>query len=258
MNGVIVYFPWGAGGNLVRNLITIDTRFEFLDDQDPIGKYPTEDGRYNFLLDYYSKPMDPTTWLPREWSLRARFHARYYEGGNCVYWNPDSLLVYDVHGGGTEIDNILDSRPLKCYDRYRIDRGLRSEQLSNWALVECTHIFLLPSDIPQITKIYNSKNPTINQLENEGDLEYRQKEAEIINTTMTNRLIGLSQKLIDQHQTVYKYDCIDLYKTPDIIYNIADNLSLSIKKEYINTIHSLWLQSTREVYYNYFNKELKL
>jgi hypothetical protein len=258
VRNVIVYFPWGGAGNLVKNIINLDTRFEFLDDQKFIGEYPTTESRYNFLLDYYKKPVDPTTWLPREWSIRARFHSRYYLNGNCVYWNPEKLLTYDVHGGWTEIDNILENRQLKIWDRVGVEKNIKQEQLSPWTLMDCAHIFLIPSDVPLVTRIYNSKNPTINQLEHEGDLAYRQEQAEIINTTMTNRLIDLARKLSNLGKVAYSYDAVGLYKTSDSIKDIVKQLGLNIPEEYIDTIHRVWLQSTQEVYYNYFNKELSI
>ena len=166
MNGVIVYFPWGSAGNLVKNIINIDTRFEFLDSNKIDGKYTDTESRYKFLIDYYNKEVTPDTWLPREWSIRAKFYNRYYENGNSVYWNPDKLLTYDCHGGGTELENILSGAYLKHWNRHQVSTGIIEEKLSSWTLQECVHIFLIPSDVSLTTEIYNSKNPTINQFEN--------------------------------------------------------------------------------------------
>ena len=52
INGVIVYFPWGAGGNFVKNIINIDTQFEFIDDNPNLVEYFTKESRYNWLVNY--------------------------------------------------------------------------------------------------------------------------------------------------------------------------------------------------------------
>ena len=151
LNSVIVYFPWGGAGNLGRNVINLDTRFEFIDDQQNAGHYPTQADRYNWLLGYYQRPMEPDLWLPREWSIRAKMHARYYDNSKITYWNPNYLLSYDVHGGQHEIDGILESTTLQCFDRMGIQEGRRQEQISSWTLRDCQHVFLIPKDIKTIT-----------------------------------------------------------------------------------------------------------
>ncbi|NDH69523.1 MAG: hypothetical protein EBY22_16840, partial [Gammaproteobacteria bacterium] len=103
MNNIILYFPWGGGGNLVRNIISIDLRFEFLDDQWPDRDYPTANSRYEFLLSYYNRPVEPSTWLPREWGQRGKIQNRYYRDGKIAHWNPGKLLVYDAHGSQADV-----------------------------------------------------------------------------------------------------------------------------------------------------------
>ena len=252
MDNIILYFPWGGGGNLVRNIISIDTRFEFSDDQWTNGHYPTADSRYEFLLNYYNKPVEPSTWLPREWRLRAKIQSRYYQNGKIVYWNPEKLLVYDAHGSQSDVINILSGRHLKCFNRWEINCGAASEQLSSWTLEDCTHIFLIPSDVSTITKIYNSKNPTINQLESVQDLARRRQQAEIANVKMCERLNNLAAQLRISGKQVYVYDCAELYRNPNTIKDIVSSMELAVNHNYIDSIHSVWLQSTQQVYYNYF------
>jgi hypothetical protein len=263
LNGVIVYFPWGAGGNFVRNMITMDTRFEFLGDQVPAEEYPLLEDRYKFLLDYYQKAMSPETWLDREWAIRFRVHAKYYENGAVVYWNPEQLWAVDVHGGGDEVSNILYNRKLKCYDRFRIEKELRAEEISPWTIKQCEHIFLMPEsgdDLNLMAEIYNSKNPTINQFGGIADMADRRSSNINAITTMTRKLKELETHLIEDSRSVHHFDFTKLYIDDGytIVYQIVDKLDLQIPKEYIKTLHAEWLQSTRDVYHTYFNRKLPL
>jgi hypothetical protein len=260
MNGVIVYFPWGGAGNLVKNVITLDTRFEFLDDQSYAGEYPTQESRFNWLYEYYSRPVEPETWLPREWSIRTKSHAKYYVNNEITYWNANKLVVYDVHGEENELDNNLKRGTLQHFDRVRIEMGQVQEQDSTWRLTDCEQVFLIPKNIKLITEIYNSKNPTINQLEHEGDLAYRQQEAQIINNTMSQRLVDLQHHFDSCGVKHHDYVADELYKTTgaDALLDITAKLNLTISEEYVRMIHSVWLSSTNAVYTKYFNKELDI
>jgi hypothetical protein len=241
MNGVIVYFPLGAGGNLVKNIISLDSRFEFS---------KTNKSRYEWMVDYYSQSMTSEQWLPREWSIRAEFHEKYYVNERIVKYNPAHLLVYDLHGGQYEVEGVLAGNKLHSIDPTKPD--------SKWTLQDCEHVFLLPNNQHLMMEIYNSKNPTINHLEHEGDLDYRRKEVATINTTMTSRLRGLQNKLAQGH--VYSYTADSLYTDTGYttITDLASKLGLDISHDHIKHIHSIWLQSTRELYYNYFKRELPL
>jgi hypothetical protein len=256
MKGVILYFPWGAAGNLVRNIITIDPRFDFFDDKEFRDSYPTATDRYNWLLEYYQRLMAPALWLQREWSIRQKLHTCYYTNNRIQFWNPDALVAYDCHGQEHEIDEILSNQQLRCYDRHRIATGERDEQLSTWHLQDCNHVFLLPSNTKLIAEIYNSKNPSLNQLN--GSLQEKQTAALVAINAMSNRLSSLVDPLITNGSKVNIYTADTLYTANgyDIINDIVTNLHLEVTLHQIKTLHSIWLQSTKEVYYNYFNREL--
>lgn len=259
MSNVIIYWPWGAGGNLVRNIISLDTRFEFFDDRVYKVSYPDVDSRYAFLHNYYSQPVQSNTWLTREWSIRTKIFNRYNgEHENITYWNPDELVAYGIHGTDKEIENVKSRGELLHYDRVKVNKGLIEEQPSPWKLIDCRHIFLIPRDVGKITEIYNSKNPTINQLEHEGDLEHRRREAKIINTTMTNRLSSFKEYLDMENKWTRLYWADQLYAPNGygVLFNISNDLGLNIPINYIKTLHHIWLQSTKNIYYNYFNREL--
>ena len=262
MNNVIVHFPWGAGGNLIRNFITLDTRFEFLDDTDNPREYPTVQERYDWLLGYYEKHITSDTWLRREWDIRQKLYNRYYLGG-IAYWNPNKLLAYDCHGNENEIKSITSGELLRAYDRYRIDQGLAPEQFSSWTLKECSHIFLLPEDPVQlnlINEIYNSKNPVVNQFHYLNTIEEKRAAIATANAEMNYNLHRLSAELVFENQSVQKYTTGNLYngQGAKIIQQVISTLGLQIPFEFVQPIYDVWLQSTHEVYYNYFNRELKI
>jgi hypothetical protein len=240
---VVVCFPWGAGGNLIRNIIGLDPEFEFCTDKAD---------RYKWLYDYYTKPVTSETWLQREWSIRQQFYNKYYLGG-ITYWNPEYLLAYDCHGTSIEISAIETNNQLLCYDRYKIDRNQRTEQVSPWRLQDCEYIFVLPNNINSITDIYHSKNPSLNQFNHIVELE-RKKYALDANSKLHNNLQTLANKLVNKHT----YIAEDLFQSPNIILDIVSKLNLNISAQQITNIHSKWLQTTREVYYNYYNRELTL
>ena len=243
VNNIIVCFPWGAGGNLIRNIITLDSRFEFCAE--------TTD-RYKWLLDYYSTPVTSETWLQREWSIRQQFYNKYYRGG-IEYWNPQWLLAYDCHGTQTEIDAITKNNQLLCYDRYQIDRNLRSEEISHWRLQDCEFVFVIPQNIDAVTDIYHSKNPSLNQFTHVVEVE-RKRHALQTNKVLTKNLLALTSVVANKRI----YDAESLLRSPNCILDIVAKLNLSISQEHIANIHSKWLQSTREIYYNYYNRELTL
>ena len=64
--------------------------------------------------------------------------------------------------------------------------------------------------------------------------------------------------LKNQGKTVLEYTADDLFKDNgyELIQDIALKLQLDISNENTKSLHSKWLKSTRDVYYNYFNKQL--
>jgi hypothetical protein len=259
VKSVIVYWPWGAGGNLVKNICTLDTDFDWFDQhQYRPAIPPTQDERYHFLLDYYSESITPALWLEREWSIRGRYLAKYYDN-NCIqYWDPEWTTAYECHGQIEEIDRIMDSAPLKIFDRTRVDRAEIPDQFSNWHLNECRHVFLLPKDLHLITDIYQSKNPDLNQINPNGTAESRRKQAYIINRLMTLRLTELADTLQEQQQQVYKYTADDLFNSTghQLLHAMVSDLQLDIPLDKVQNTHSAWWSSTQQVYKQYWDKEL--
>ena len=250
----------GAGGNIVRNILSLDTGFEFIDNEEFQLDYPTVNSRYKFLTDYYNIQVDSHSWLKREWDIRTRLSTQYYVNNSIEYWNTDKHTIYMVHGTTDELRNIELDKQLKCFDRTKIDNGEREEVLSPWTLQDCVHIFLLPANIDTITKIYYSKNPTLNQFDHINDSTAKQKEADTLNRITQSRLTDCMEFLVKKDKTVHCYQAEDLFKDDgaEIIVDMVSKLNLTIPVEYIWALHSKWLTSTKTLYYNTFNKELNL
>lgn len=257
VKSVVVYFPWGAGGNLIKNICTLDPEFDFFNqEQFRPDILPSQIERYRFLLSYYHSTS--STWTNREWSIRTKYRSKYYENNCIIHWDPAVATAYECNGLIEEIDRITDSSPLTMYDRYRIDRGTVMEQLSPWSLSQCRHVFLLPKDLHLITDIYQSKDPDLEHINPNGTAEARHRQAFIINRLMTLRLSDLADQFTAQQQQVYKYVADELFCNDgdQIVKTIVDNLQLSIPADMISSIHSAWLQNTQQVYRDYYNKEL--
>ena len=248
MNNIIVFFPLGAGGNFVRNLITLDTRYEFLDDSEFYKDYPTTLSRYVFLQDYYSRAVDSGTWLEREWSTRTALHQRYFENNNIAYWNPRARVVYLIHGDGIEMQSILEDRRLSNFDKSSIALGNDSEAITETGLKSCTHVFITPSDIDLITQIYISKNAKLNQFAGNVAAAYEH-----------NRLL---QATLDEYRAAcpihINIESESLFRSADTLCKLMSLLDVQVPTEMIRKLHSLWLQSTKQLYYNTYIETLPL
>ena len=256
VKSIVVYFPWGAGGNLIKNICTLDPEFDFFNqEQFRPDILPNQIDRYRFLLSYYHSTS--STWTNREWSIRAKYRSKYYENNCITHWDPAVATAYECSGLTEEIDRVTDSSPLKMYDRYRIDKGTAKEQLSPWSLSQCRHVFLLPKDLHLITDIYQSKDPDLEHINPNGTAEARRQQAFIINRLMTLRLSDLADQFTAQEQQVYKYTADELFCNDgdQIVKTIVENLQLGIPADMISSIHSAWLRGTRQVYSDYYNKE---
>jgi hypothetical protein len=259
VNNVIVYFPWGAGGNFIKNVCNIDPRFDWFDEQEfrpDIPPAPME--RYHFLYHYHSTQLQSDNWLWHEGLVRRKYTAKYHQGGKITYWDPEFNTVYEAHGEVDELDRILDPAPLLYYDRTRVDAGITKEQISYWKLEDCKHVFLLPKNIQLITDIYHSKNPILNQLNQNASLESRRKQAFIIIRLMTLRLQELADTLAARGATVYKYTADDLYSNTgnQLVEALVQDLGQRVPIEYIRPLHRVWLDSTRSVYQKFYNRDL--
>jgi hypothetical protein len=259
VKSVIVYWPWGAGGNLVKNICTLDTDFDWFD-QEPYRAEvaPAYAQRVSFMMDYYTNSVGAEGWLEREWSVRTKYLAKYYDNNCITYWDTACATAYECHGSAEEIDRILDPAPLQIYDRTRVCNGEISEQLSDWSLADRRHVFLLPQDLHLITDIYQSKNPQLNQIDQVATVEARRSQVYTINQLMSLRLQTLATMLTEQGQRVYKYTADQLFAdTGDrVLAAIVQDLDLTISPADVVSIHQAWWANTQQVYQQYWNQQI--
>ena len=254
-NTIIVHFPMGAGGNILRNIFSLSPGYEMLGpDRAPMA----DAEKSQFLTDYYRQDVTSETWLRREWSIRTGLYTRYYDLGIPRYFNPANSMAYDNHGN-TGVEDM--GKHLSHYDRYRINEGTIPDQTTEWTLADCQHIVIEVDDLDYLAKIYNSKNPKIDQFEHMyKDFESRYCEFLRINSIMYGNITRLQNYLTVNKQRVYTIHVAELFADNGYtaIQNLNHKLNLSVDPDVVKNIHGIWLQSTREVYYNYFKEELKL
>ena len=252
---IIVHFPMGSGGNLLRNIFSLSPGYEMLaPDRAPMP----ESGKIKFLTDYYRQEVNSETWLRREWDIRTGLYTRYYDLGIPRYFNPANEMVYDNHGNISVEDM---AKHLSHYDRYRINEGTMPDQTTEWSLADCQHVVIEANNLDYLAKIYNSKNPTINQFEHMyRDFESRYKEFLQVNSNLYGNITRLRDWLVLNKKRVYITTVDELFTDTGytVLLNLIDRLNLKIDAGVVKEIHGIWLQSTREVYYNYFKEELKL
>jgi hypothetical protein len=236
----------GSGGNLVRNILSLAPNFELLGfDRMPV------DNKSEFLIDFYKQDVSSDTWLSREWSIRQALYNRYYVGNIPAYYNPPYNLVYDNHGilQSTNLDNHL-----LHYDRYRVNKGMIEDKTSEFSLRDCAHVFVTYDNLDTLAKIYNSKNPSIDQYSHLSlDKEQRLQQFKEQNFDWYQNIIEISE-IVDRKElsgeVLFTDDGVDM------IMSIIKSLDLSIDENKVHQIHTQWLQSTREIYYNYYKENL--
>lgn len=258
MNNVIIYFPWGAGGNLIKNIASIDTELDFFDENPFKVPDQTAEDRFNFFIEYYTKSIAHDQWLTREWAIRKKYTAKYHENSNIAFWDPDCRTIYECHGSEEELGRILDPSPLLCYDRTRIDAGELLETPSPWKLTDCLHVFLLPKNLQLITDIYHSKNPELEPLHPSTSEGSKKKHLFFLNRLMNIRLGDFATTLQSRGCAVYKYTADDLFTNTGytLINDVFQDVSVNVPAYYVETLHKKWLEDTRELYKNFHNREL--
>jgi hypothetical protein len=241
----------GSGGNLLKNIFSLAPGHEMLD----YNRVPLpQEQKQQFLVDYYNQSVDNDTWLRREWSIRTGLYLRYYNNNIPAYWNPGHDMVYDNHGVLAPQDL---SHHMRHYDRFKINSGEMSEQISTWSLQDCHHVFLLANNLNELAEIYNSKNPTIDQyLDRIPELQDRYQEFLIENYNYYQNILAVRAAVGAPHDLDYRELFADA--GGHAIVQLATALGLAIDHDMINQLHRNWLQSTRSLYYNYHNRELKL
>jgi hypothetical protein len=236
----------GSGGNLVRNILSLAPNFELLGfDRMPV------DNKSEFLIDFYKQDVSSDTWLSREWSIRQSLYNRYYVDNIPAYYHPPYNIVYDNHGilQAKSLDNHL-----MHYDRYRVNEGMIEDQTSEFTLRDCAHIVITYDDLDALTKIYNSKNPTIDQYSHlQLEQSQRIEKFKEQNSIWYQNIIELNNAI---NGLVLPGEELFTNNGADTIIGLINALGLDIETDEVHQIHAQWLQSTREIYYNYFKENL--
>jgi len=255
---VILYSPWGAGGNLVRNIASLDMRYDFFDGGRVLQEYPTEVSRFHCMEQYYSNKVTNDTWSTREADLRKKFIGKYYERNLIAYWDSNNKTVYECHGDEEEINNILNGKSLDIYDRTRVNAGKLEENPSPWSLLDCHHVFLMPKNLKLITDLYHCKNPSTPLLHPNTSVSSKKQQLYMLNRLMQLRLESLAKTLEAQGRAVYKYTADDLFA--DSGYNLINQIfidtGICVTEHHVKSLHQIWLQDTRELYKNFYSREL--
>lgn len=235
-DNVIVYSPWGGGSDLIRNIITLDPKFDYADTNPPAEFLPEPDERFKALVNYY-------TTLPHE-PIR-RFYSRYYNNNAIAYWNPQLNTAYECNGSIEEIDKIQSRQQLGNYDLTGIAAKRVNEQLSDGPLLSCKHVFLIPTDIKRITSAYYLANPELTQFSQEQPLQRRQQQALIINRLRNDRLKDLAAGI----PSANKYTADTLYTSIgfELVEQIIQELDIDVPVKYIFALHSQWVKLYKDI-----------
>jgi hypothetical protein len=258
VESVIVYGPWGAGTRLIRNIISLDTKYDFFDGQGNQGDYSSQETRYNFMLWYYNRPVDQTTWATRDAELTKKQFGKYYSNNIIQYWDNTCNAVYECTGDQSQIDQIFKQAPLAIFDRSKVNAGIINEIPSDWHLLDCRHVFLIPQNVQLITDVYASKNTTIPWLHPSTPDTSRHAQMLLINKLFNLRLLALANILENQHRAVYKYTADELFTDNghQLIKRVLVDLDIQVADTYTETLHRAWLRDTCKIYQQAYNKEL--
>jgi hypothetical protein len=242
IKNIIVHFPWGAGGNFVRNCLLLDTRYEF-DRNCPLAEQrrkfseqnTTTLGRYIFLKEFYQQSFTQDTWLDQEWSsTRGHLYINYYEspGVKIINWHPTKNVIYVSHCSDGELPSIREH---------------------SW--LDMHHVFLIPSDVQFIAEIYVSKSP-----QSDGHLKGSASKRISDVTSHLNQLkteqYNLLEDLLTQNKACYVYNANLLFDKHghDLVSNLIAELSLDIPQNAIQELHRIWLSQTKQLYNSFFLK----
>ena len=260
MKNIIIFFPLGAGGNFVRNVMSLDTTFEFFDDSPFYIEYPTAEGRFEFLKKYYQTPVTPNTWLDREWTIRTGAQIRYFENNTIAYWNPHAKSIYLIHGEHEEMYNIYLDKKLSNFDKSGMKLGNDVERISPKGLQSCSNLFILPRDIELTSKIYASKNGKLNQFDQSIPVDERFKMASNHNKRLLLSLEDYKTYITQRSDKCITIAVEDLLveSGADLLDDICYRMNVNVPAHMIRELHSLWLQSTRDLYYTSYGEELKI
>jgi hypothetical protein len=219
VKNIVLHFPWGAGGNFLRNCLLLDLRYEF----DWVDR--TTEQRYQHLVNFYQQCFTQENWLAREWSgSRGWLYQKYYKKDNTFDWNTKQPVIFVSHG----------------------EEPLMSSLSGNQSL---EHVFLFPSDSQFIAEIYVSKSPKI-------DSHLKGSVPERVSNTIDHihRFCRTQEIFISKCKNPKVYDANRLFDDNghQLIANIALALSLQIPS--VQLLHQLWNDQNKKLHSTLFPK----
>ena len=224
VKNVILHFPWGAGGNFIRNCLLLDCRYEF----DWSNK--TLQQRYQYLVQFYQSVATQENWLNEEWhGPRGYLYSKYYKN-QTIHFSNTCPVIFVSHCE-EEVPSLVDHNSL-------------------------SHVFLNPSDKQFIAKIYVSKSPTTDG-HLRGSTNERIKQTLWHLGSFEENQIKLKEELIKKNTTTYTYDVNKLFNDDGhlLIQTIAQHLSVEVPMNMGKNLHQLWNGQNKKLYNALFAQE---
>ena len=231
IKNIVLHFPWGSGGNFIRNCLLLDDRYEF----DHVGRNSQE--RYRYLIDFYQQPTSMSNWLSNEWrGPRGYLYRTYYEtpGVKIIHWSAKNNVVYINHCQDNELSSMMDN-----------------------IFLDLKHVFLIPSDCQLISEIYVSKNPKDDRHLSGTTVEKIANTTSYIKYLKQNQIMLLEQ-LEKQNQTTCSYSVDRLFDENgfELVSDIARDLLIHVPKSMVQNLHQLWINKTKFLYNDFFYNHL--
>jgi len=261
---LIIHFPWGGAGNLVRNIISISPSIEMLDEQGrPVGTdNPDYPDKTEFMMQFFTKQGREGPWLKTEWSIREHLYFKYYSNHAIAYWNPDTGVAYDTHGMQDELDSIRSGAPLLHWNRYLIDNEGMADQVCPDKALDFHHVFVMPRSIDFIAEHYWCKNPQLSpQFNNLDTMEQKVTASRAAIGRQCDRLEQFYKELQQAGRSNMSRIVADDLFRPDgwvWIMSIVDKLELCVNIATVRRIHEIWQQETQATYEKHFKKAFPL
>ena len=222
VKNIALHFPWGAGGNFLRNCLLLDSRFEF------DFENRTTEQRYQYLLDFYQQEFDQENWLSLEWGgTRGWLYKKYYRKDNTVDCDTDQPVIFVSHGEDTLVSSLTSNQLIR-------------------------HILLSPSDPQFIAEMYVSKFPSTDSRQLNGPVFER------VHSTLDHirRFLKTQEQLTLSCNNIKVYDANRLFDNNgyQVIADIAQSLSLQLPTDLVTHLHQLWNNQNKKLHYALFAK----
>jgi hypothetical protein len=215
IKNIVLHFPWGAGGNFVRNCLLLDSRYEF-DWEDR-----TTEQRYQHLVEFYQWNYTQQNWLLKEWAgPRGWLYQKYYKEDHTFNYNTDQPVIFVSHGETALIESMLTTTHLE-------------------------HVFLTASDPEFIAKTYVSKSP-------QADGHLRGTIPERVDSSVHHikQFSKFVAPLVHSIDNPRMYDANQLFENHGYctVLDIIHALDFKIESNLIEELHGIWNVQNKKLY----------